>query len=200
MKTKKHQLKNDFLRFIEEKELMWPEKEVSNVGEVFVQSLVDILWYIDGHHSSFNERSFKIPPLFERFCGYNTPHMHKHRKRSAENLSSITLTDYSNKNVRCLQSCYWERDVWRNFKKEVERLAKSVHDYASYLKEKNKRMKSVHCSMSPVRSIADNIILQVIPVRNPSPSLLSELEELSHKDVFEYVLIEKTILAKSMSI
>ena len=74
VKTKKHQLKNDFLHFIEEKELMWPEKEVSNVGEVFVQSLVDILWYIDGHHSSFNERSFKIPPLFERFCGYNTPH------------------------------------------------------------------------------------------------------------------------------
>ena len=31
----------------------------------------------------------------------------------------------------------------------------------------------------------------MIPVRNLSPSLLSELEkELSHKDVFEYVLIE----------
>ena len=52
-------------------------------------------------------------------------------------------------------------------------------------------MKSVHCSMSSVRSIADNIILQVIPVHNPSPLLLSEQEiELSHKDMFEYVLIE----------
>lgn len=29
-----------------EKELTWPEKEVSNVGEVFVQSLVDLLWQV----------------------------------------------------------------------------------------------------------------------------------------------------------
>ena len=47
VRNKKHQLKNDLLSFMEEKELMWPEKEVSDVGEVFVQSLVDLLWYID---------------------------------------------------------------------------------------------------------------------------------------------------------
>ena len=57
MINKKHQLKNDLLSFLEEKELMWPEKEVSDVGEVFVQSLMDLLWYIDNHHSTFNERS-----------------------------------------------------------------------------------------------------------------------------------------------
>ena len=94
------------LSFMEEKELMWPEKEVSDVGEVFVQSLVDLLWYIDNHHSTFNERSHKIPPIFDRFTGYNMPQVHKHQKRSAENLSSVLLTDYSNKLFRCLQSCY----------------------------------------------------------------------------------------------
>ena len=35
VKTKKQQLKNDLLHFMEEKELIWPENEV---GEVFVQS------------------------------------------------------------------------------------------------------------------------------------------------------------------
>ena len=64
VRNKKHQLKNDLLSFMEEKELMWPEKEVSDVGEVFVQSLVDLLWYIDNHHSTFNERSHKIPPIY----------------------------------------------------------------------------------------------------------------------------------------
>ena len=63
VRNKKHQLKNDWLCFMEEKELMWPEKEVmwpekevSDVGEVFVQSLVDLLWYIDNHHSNLIER------------------------------------------------------------------------------------------------------------------------------------------------
>ncbi len=113
---------------------MWPEKEVS---EVFVQSLVALLWYIDNHHSTFNERSHKIPPIFDRFTGYNMPQVHKHRKCSAENLSSILLTDYSNKLFRCLQSCYWERSIWRNFKTDVEMLAKSMHDYASYLRDQS---------------------------------------------------------------
>ena len=35
VRNKKHQLKNDLLSFIEEKELMCPEKEVSDVGDVF---------------------------------------------------------------------------------------------------------------------------------------------------------------------
>ena len=113
---------------------MWPEKEVSDVREVFVQSLADLLWYIDNHHSTFNERSHKIPPIFDRFTGYNMPQVHKHQKRSAENLSSVLLTD---KLFRCLQSCYWERSIWRNFKTEVEMLAKSVYDYASYLRDQN---------------------------------------------------------------
>ena len=65
------------------------------------------------------------------------PQVHKHQKRSAENLSSVLLTDYSNKLFRCLQSCYWERSIWRNFKTEVEMLAKSVYDYASYLRDEN---------------------------------------------------------------
>ena len=112
VRNKKHQLKNNLLSFMEEKELMWPEKEVSDVGEVFVQSLVDLLWYIDNHHSTFNERSHKIPPIFDRFTDCNMPQVHKHRKHSAENLSSVLLTDYSNKLFRCLQSCYWERSIY----------------------------------------------------------------------------------------
>lgn len=191
IKTRKHQLRNDFLHFMEERKLMWPEKEVSNVGEVLVQSLVDVLWYIDGHHNTFNERSCKIPPLFEVFCGYNVPQIHKHRKRSIENLSSVILTDYSNKIFRCLQLSYWEREVWKEFKPEVEMLAKSLHDYASYLRDQNKKMKLVHCSGSPIRSISENITVQVIPVYSPTPIIFNDLEiALSHKNLFEYVLVE----------
>lgn len=45
--------------------------------------------------------------------------------------------------------------------------------------------------MSPVRLRADNISFQVLPVCNPSPSQLRELEKvMSQKIMFELVSIE----------
>ncbi len=73
----------------------------------------------------------------------------------------------------------------------MERLAKSLHDYASYLRDQNKKMKLVHCSRSPIRSISESITVQVIPVCSPTPIMFNDLEiALSHKNVFEYVLAD----------
>ena len=77
IRNKKHKLRNDLLDFFDEKELVIPSGQVSSSGETFVASLVNTLWYIDGHHHVFNERSHKIPTIFE-----NTPETSKHRKRS----------------------------------------------------------------------------------------------------------------------
>ena len=39
-------------------------------GERFLSNTVDILWYIDGHYATFNDRNRKIPVTFSRFTGY----------------------------------------------------------------------------------------------------------------------------------
>lgn len=96
VRNKKQQLRNDLLDFLAERELIFPRGQVSSSGEAFISSLVNMLWYIDGLHHVFNERNYRIPILFEKFTGYNSPEASKHRKRSIENMSGSALSEFSN--------------------------------------------------------------------------------------------------------
>jgi len=79
IKNKKQQLYNDL---IESNNIMWYADEVADDGEKFLVNMVDLLWYIDGHHNIFNHRNKRIPDCWSKFSGYNTPEASKHRKRS----------------------------------------------------------------------------------------------------------------------
>jgi hypothetical protein len=63
------------------------------LGKTFIKVLVDILWYIDGHHEVLAKRGHKIPPLFHHFIGYNNPESSKHRKRNLQNLLELTISE-----------------------------------------------------------------------------------------------------------
>lgn len=39
--------------------MMWYANEVADDGEKFLANMVDLLWYIDGHHDVFNCRNKK---------------------------------------------------------------------------------------------------------------------------------------------
>ena len=65
IRNKKHQLRNDLLDFLAEKELVFPTGQVSTAGEAFVSCLVNILQYSDGHHRVFDSRSHRIPILLD---------------------------------------------------------------------------------------------------------------------------------------
>lgn len=54
----------------------------------------DVLWYIDGHHGAFENRSFPIPEVFKAFDGYNVPERSKHRKRKTGNMSYDILISH----------------------------------------------------------------------------------------------------------
>ena len=81
-KNKKQQLYNDLIEHFESNQMMWYANEVADDGEKFLANMLDLLWYIDGHHDVFNRRNKKIPESWSRFSGYNTPEASKHRKRS----------------------------------------------------------------------------------------------------------------------
>ena len=68
--------------------------------------------------------------------------------------------------------------MWRAFKQDVHMLAKSLSDYASYLREQNK---SAHCSMDPIRSLAENLYFQLNVKHLYRPERLRKLE------MFEFV-------------
>ena len=63
VRTKKDQLYNDVVSFFEKNGWEWTTGGDSH-GKKFVQQLQETLWYIDGHHQSFGDRSHPIPSLF----------------------------------------------------------------------------------------------------------------------------------------
>ena len=103
-KNKKQQLYNDLIEHFESNQMMWYANEVADDGEKFLANMLDLLWYIDGHHDVFNRRNKKIPESWSRFSGYNTPEASKHRKRSIQNLSAPVLREHANNLFNCLHS------------------------------------------------------------------------------------------------
>ena len=90
VRTRKDELYNDFLEMLKEENLLFPGAEINTSGKNFVKTMVECLWYVDGHHETLKKQSASIPERFTRFNGYNLPQLSKHRKRQSSNLSSAS--------------------------------------------------------------------------------------------------------------
>ena len=156
-----------------------------------MKALVDTLWYVDGHHHVLKNRSHEVPKTLQHFTGYNVPESSKHRKRKVQNLSEGTTREFSNRLFTCLQGTYWVRSGWKDLKLDIQSLATLLSDYATYLREQNKKAKYLQSFAHPVRSIADNLDFRFLPRCETTPSLLTRLESrLAEKNEFEYVVVE----------
>ena len=172
--------------------MTWSAHQLRAEDEKFVSCLVDLLWYIDGHHDVFKNRFNSIPASVAQFSGYNTPEASKYCKRSLHNMSASVLRELANSIFRCLQGSYWlTASSWKSWKGDIEVLATSISDYAAYLNEQNEEVKRHHSLSHPVRMISDCITIQLLPVTATSHESTFELESLlSEKPEFEGVLVE----------
>ncbi len=154
-KTKKDKLFNDIVCFLERENWTWTCGGETH-GKQFVTQLQECLWYIDGHHHTFSDRSHPIPSIFGAFSGYNTPELSKHRKRSHTNLSADTPQNFLNigrghipiwvpihwRNMKnFLLSPWMKKEKWATMKKATEELIESIEFYVFQLVEKNKAVK-----------------------------------------------------------
>ncbi|CAB4034119.1 Hypothetical predicted protein, partial [Paramuricea clavata] len=79
--NRKLDLKNDILGCLEINELGWTADAVTDQGCNFINTLADVLWAIDGHDKTLQDRGCGIPEMFKHLQGYNKPEITKHRKR-----------------------------------------------------------------------------------------------------------------------
>ena len=187
----KQKLRNDFIAFLASKDLKWRADEVDSNGESFVKAVVDTLWYIDGQHHVFEERSCSIPNVFKSSTGYNKPEISKHRKRDRESMSSTYLRVYADALFGCLQGVYWDQSTWKQLKPDVQQLARSLSKYADYLLAQTCAMKRVHLSPHPVRQISENLAFCNLPVcAAVSPCLSQPDSMLKEKSTFAFVAVE----------
>ena len=107
--------------------------------------MVDILWYIDGHHATFNDRNKKIPV-----------DLLKHRKIQIENMSALALREYSIFSHACKENTGSIIQTGNHLKvMYIEGLAMSVADYAT--------VQSLHSQLHPVHQLSENISLTILP-------------------------------------
>ncbi len=175
-RTMKDQLFNDILKFFTSMSVSICDSEASS-GKRLVVVLRDIFWHIDGHHHVFEQRAQAIPHMFHVFTNYNMPERSKHRKRLTRNISSDLLRDFSLELSTILHFGFWDRPRWVELKSHFNMLLVSISSYVDYLVQKNKKMKTAHQSLIPVRNLAKNLQLKFIAsCTTPQPVPIPVLE------------------------
>ena len=145
------------------------------------------MWYLDGHHQTFADRSHPIPSIFKRFSGYNTPELAKHRKRSHVNMNADVLKKHASSLKSFLLSPWMKKDCWAVMKTAIEELTATIEFYVYELAEKNRAVKK-HSGTLEVAS--DELSFRVLEVTNDSPVVLKSLTEaLQSKQVYEPIFI-----------
>ena len=173
VKNKHDQLFNDILTFLKSRKCEWMSDEVhSGIATNSILSLRNALWYVDGSHSTLNERSCEVPDIFSQFSGYNIPEASKHRKRSPSSLSREDLLALSQKLFSILHHQIWMRVNWIELKSPVTVLAQSLSKYAEYLANKRVRMQEIHTSSDTTRSVGENLTVCFTKARSSHPPYL----------------------------
>ena len=67
----KLKLKNDMIDWLSENKLGWENAYTETIGRTFVNSLAEVLWYVDGNFQTLHDRGCGIPGMFSPFQGYN---------------------------------------------------------------------------------------------------------------------------------
>ncbi len=190
VRNKKDLLCNDLISLFVSHNALFTEEEIKVEGKMLVMTLCDILWYIDGYHSVFAERSIPVPKLFQQHIKYNIPEISKHRKRRTGNISSDHLNGFVQDLCTVLRHDYWDRPNWFEIKPSITELSESLAGYIEYLSMKSKRAKINHRSPTPVRDLGDNLKLKFLPVSDEVEPMLKPIDDvLSVKPVYAHFSI-----------
>ena len=150
--NKKQQMWNDFVVFLKEKGLGWSRPMVTSHGKVFITTLCDALWLVDGHWKKFADRAKPLPAMFEKFQGYNVPEAHKKKKLEHVHLDRGSLLKQSDKLNETLQQPWLCASKWRELREAIVWFSDRIRDYADYLASKCKEVSESHKLMHPKRS------------------------------------------------
>ena len=148
-------------------------------GVPFLENFSNVLWYIDGHHSTIGEKAPKVPEIFSWFIGYNCPEKHKHCKRRMNNLSRSEILAHSLALQDSLQASWFKKEAYKELKEVTTELMSSLNVYAAYLQEKNKIQKIHHAMNCRAATPNESSHTEYIPkITVAIPSVLKPIDEV----------------------
>ena len=189
-RNKKDKLFNDLINLFEKRKWGWDTGSGNTLGKLFLLKLRDVLWYIDGHHGAFENRSFPIPEVFKAFDGYNVPELSKHQKRKTGNMSYDILISHVDTLKKSLLASWMQQQKWRTLRESVDQLATSLDDYSTYLRQQMRSVKQKQESTISSASISDAGTLKVLPKNaGVSGRLESLFTTLNEQPVYHRVAV-----------
>jgi len=99
--------------------------------------------------------------------GYNAP---EHRKRQHTNLSVVVLNSLSSSLFLNLLASFRAGSPWQCLQKEVESIATSISNYATYIPictKQNKKMTDIHLQSNSVRQLSDSLSIKHLKSCHP---------------------------------
>ena len=161
---RKQELFNDLLQYYRSNKLDFPALTANVEGKHCLDIVTDALWCITNNHQTISDRCAKVkglipvPKSYDEFTGYNDIKRKKEKSdqldqgklfRNSEALHSLLMKPYMNSSPE-----------WTEEARNIESLAKCLHNYAEYLKTQNTKMKEVQGAWSPARSLDVDISIQ----------------------------------------
>ena len=165
--NRKTELYNDLVRSFQSKQLDFPYASANTEGKHCIEVLSSALWYITNHHQTIEDRCrhvsglIPVPSEYGVYTGYNDT---KRKKTKSDQLEREKLRLHSGALHGLLMKPYMNSsDAWREECKNLESLAKCLHNYAEYLNTQNIKMKSVQSASSPARTLDEDTSIQFRP-------------------------------------
>ena len=148
-RNKKEELSNAVSSWLEKKGVGFQPTDLETKGKCLLSTLTDALWVIDGHSETLAGRSYAVPTEFAHFCGYNVPEASKHKRKTLER---TTVEVNARRLFELLEKPWMSKGRCSVIREPVEKLARSLHGYSSYLLSQSKKVAANHALLHPVHA------------------------------------------------
>ena len=183
----KVKLQNHIIDMLEQRNLGWSNDAVGTAGKLFISTLSNALWYIDGVHESLAERSAHVPQFFYEYQGYNCPEKSRKRKRDINSMKEAELKDIVSDLYTLLGSSYFKLPDWKQLFEYIVHLTQSLNKYCQYLSHQRESMKKIHSRLQIHSDTEDWKVIEpnkeIAPAKSKRYELLIKaIEDASYEE------------------
>lgn len=157
--NKKEQMFNDILALMQEKGLQgWHADTAQTIGARFVESIVNVLWYLDPHHDKLKERGAHLPRDLQAFHSYNN---WQEKKQARPSLEKPKLESLKSMLGDLLLQPWISRQRFKICLEWVEGIVSCLEKYIRYLDKKTELNAKSNTLTTCIRNPATDIEVHI---------------------------------------
>ncbi|KAK6189772.1 hypothetical protein SNE40_001768 [Patella caerulea] len=169
----KRRLFNKVIEVFREKDIGFTRVQVKTVGVTVVQTITNVLWFIDPHLEKFCSRGIGISGMFAGLNGFND-HKAQKKKPPVCNCSDLDLHIAALSDL--LMMPWFCVAKFAFLKSELHGLVEAMKKYSNFLHGQQNRTAASHGCEEPVRSLTDSWTMRTVEPLAPDKVSQTYLE------------------------